>query len=225
MATGRLGALARGIPRRAACLAIWLLLAGCSHRSATATLIMVPPGDATDAQVVETTRLLLGRFNGSKPSSSSSVSAVYEQGAIRFDFVGETRPAADIIYLGTTQGMYSVAASDGEERVWISDLDFVSANCVRENNRVYLDMQVTPAAGARLLELTRQNAGKVLETYWDRKVVQQTTISAVSGARFRSSLPQDNHADLMCTILKIGRLPISIMAYDFKLAGVESNIR
>lgn len=196
------------------------LLAGCGQSVETTARLTVKVGDASQAEVAKTMEVLLARFNSSKPAASS-VSATAEAGAIRFDFRGESRSPAEIIYLGVVQGAYALGPSDAPDQPWIRDLDFVSAECVRKDDKVYLDTQVSHEKGLWLREVSRANIGKVLETYWDGKVVSQTTLHGVMEDHFKSPLPQDNHTDLMCIILKSGRTPVAIPDYDFKLATTE----
>ncbi len=215
--------LVRGIPGRAACLAGLCLLAGCSQQ-AVSTRLVVNTGEATDAQVAETAHILVKRFKDWLPFSiNSKVNATVEGNRIRLEFFGDSPPVPDLVYLATTQGVYRIASSDAPGVIWISDFDLADVSCDMENDQINVNMLLTPAAGTRMLELTKRNVGKTAVSTLDGKLLTRAVIRGVFGQRFQTTFPADEHIRLTCSILKTGRLPVPIAGYEFEQSSANVN--
>lgn len=199
-------------------VALCLPLTACGLRSTSARLSVQVP-DAPPAEVAATANVLLARFETFRQSYFSSVSASIEGNRIDFEFRGKSPSEADLRYLAATRGVYRVAPMNTPLIPWFTDLDIIASYCGQGASSPYLATQLTPAAGAKLLELTRRNPGMTLITTFDGQEIQRATISGVFGERFQSSIPKDEHFTAFCTVMRHGRLPARIGKVEYLSAG------
>jgi hypothetical protein len=201
-----------------------VLLAGCGT-SAQGTRFTVHTVEAPPEDVTATARVIQERFDTWAPSRSSRIATRIEGNRIDFDFRGVTPTAFEIVYLGSTRGVFHLADPKAPTIAWISDLDFLSAKCVdgelggRQIVRLVVD--VKPEASTRLASLTRQNLGRPVFSYWDGKVIGESRINTEFGEHFEMTLRPDEHARLRCTILQTGRLPAAVDNYSFEATRIS----
>jgi hypothetical protein len=205
-------------------LLILALLAGCGSPT-SATRFTVMTAEASPEDVAATARVIQARFDHWAPSDSSRVDTTINGNRIDFHFRGTTPHPTEIVYLGSTPGVFKLASGDAPKLAWVSDLNFHSARCVDAElgglEVVNLEVDLRAAAGARLAAYTRQNLGKVVVATWDNQVIGQGTISSEFGPHFVTTLQEDEHTRMRCTIIETGRLPVAIASYHLELASTS----
>jgi hypothetical protein len=194
---------------------VLLALTACGPRPVTARLsVQVSAASATE--VTESAQVLLRRFEEFRPSYFSSEIASIEGNRIDIEFRGASPPEPVMRYLAGTQGVWRLAAADAPLIVWVTDRDILRAVLFKDTSGLSVNTRITPAAGARLLQLTHRNVGKVLVTTWDGRVILRATISGVFGEQFISPVPEGEDPRAYCAVLQHGRLPVPVASVEYQ---------
>lgn len=203
-----------------ACLCMIGLVTACSPRRATATLI-VQTEDAPTLQMNLAAEILAQRFLEIRPSMFSTITPTVSGNTITFTYRGEAPPNDTYLRpLALTRGVLRITPADHPDELWVSDLDVVDVKMMRSASQgPILTIRVTPQAGSRLMEATTKNTGRTLVTTCDGRMIVSATIRAPFGTAFVLPVPSVEEGHVLLNVLRHGRLPVAVRAFDYRLPG------
>jgi len=201
--------------RFGAALALLPLLVACSPPpvSMTATVAL---DDASPDQAAAAAQILQARLAELRPAMISRVEAQPGPSSVVLSFRGEA-PTEDAIrsYAGT-QGIYRMYPMDSRANLLLTDRDIESVSVTAGDTGPVLNLQVREPGAQRLLAFTSKNSGKVLETTWDRDVLNRATVQGAFSSRFQTTGMDRDTAMRVMICLRHGRLPVRVRDIEIR---------
>jgi preprotein translocase subunit SecD len=205
----------RRMSRFGAALALMPVLVACSPPpvSMTATVEL---DDASPDQASAAALILQARFAELRPAMNSRVEAQPGPSSVTLSFRGEA-PTEEVIrsYAGT-QGIYRMYPMDSRANLLLTDRDIESVSVTGGDSGPVLNLQVREPGAQRLLAFTSKNSGKVLETTWDRDVLNRATVQGAFSSRFQTTGMDRETAMRVMICLRHGRLPVRVRDIEIR---------
>ena len=161
--------------------------------------------------VAETRDILLRRYGEFLPSQFSKIDSTINGSSIHFVISNDAPSQEVIIYLTEPRGILEAFEfKKNVKRLWFTDQDLVSASVVPERKQNMLKLNITPEAGVRTSQLSRNNIGEKLTIEIDGRTVAEGVISELLSSSFLVHAPNSNYAHEMTAVLTFGRLPSTV---------------
>jgi hypothetical protein len=189
-------------------------IVACSPPQVTGTAI-VETEDAKPEDVARTADILAARFDEITPSRRSTITATPAGHTITFTFRGEHAKAEFLRPLALTRGVLRIGPADQPDETWASDADVERVEMLLQDHTV-ISLRLTREAGARLLDATSKNKGRMLVTSWDGRPLLYAPILGPFGEAFQFTAPgsrEEGHVVL--NALRHGRLPVATKSFEY----------
>ena len=195
-----------------------VVLNACSLESDVTYQVTV---ESSELATIETTdQILLARFHRVLPSFFSTVNSEVSGSIISYTFRRGAPDESMTTYLCRTIGTFSISlADDDSEEIWVTELDIERAEAGLDESGPFILIQLSEAAGERMLFLTSQNLGKVLTGKMGSETLFEATIRGQFASRFQVRAPLGADAKAIAAILESGSLPALVTLRDSKDAA------
>jgi preprotein translocase subunit SecD len=205
----------RRMSRFGAALALMPVLVACSPPpvSMTATVEL---DDASPDQASAAALILQARFAELRPAMNSRVEAQPGPSSVTLSFRGEAPTEEAIRSYAGTQGIYRMYPLDSRANLLLTDRDIESVSVTGGDSGPVLNLQVREPGAQRLLAFTSKNSGKVLETTWDRDVLNRATVQGAFSSRFQTTGMDRETAMRVMICLRHGRLPVRVRDIEIR---------
>lgn len=195
-------------------------IVACSPPQVSGTAV-VETEEARPEDIARTADIIASRFNEIRASARSTVSAAVTGHTITFTFRGAHAKPEVLQPLALTRGVLRIGPADQLNETWVSDVDVEQAEMFWQEQAV-ISVRLTRAGGARLLDATSRNKGRMLVTTWDGRPFVYAPIRGPFGQAFQFTAPgtrEDGHVVL--NALRHGRLPVATKSFEYHDAAAN----
>lgn len=184
-------------------------LSGCTGSPSATVRLSV---DSSDPDVVlQAESVLTTRFERRLPRILSTLETEVAGPEIALHFINGAPDREVIERLCCTEGRITAYILDGGERQdWLTNSDVADTDAGLSDGVQVVYIQLNDEAGAKTLELTRNNIGKVAVVELDGVVLQSATIRSEFSTLFQLTAPADFPATDVAALMLSDPLPAKV---------------